>query len=103
MPEFRSTDVDSGQIDNASRGIDNDIKELQSIRAVFVNNVMSSLNPYWQGPAKQSFEEQFSAFTVLFEKLIEGYLDLNEELKKAGIAYNKADGSVMQLIAKLPK
>ena len=102
MPDFKSTDVDSEQIDNTSRGIDDDIGELQSIRSVFENDVMVNLNPHWQGQAKQSFEEQFTALVLLYEKLIEGYRDLNEELKKAGTAYNKADDSVKQLIAKLP-
>ena len=103
MADFNSTDVDSGQIENISKGIDDDISELQSICKYFESSVMANLNPYWQGTAKQSFEERFSAFTAIFEKLIEGYKDLNEELKKAGTAYNGAENSVMQLIAKLPK
>ena len=103
MPDFRSTDVDSGQIDRTTYGIDSNLSELQSIRTVFRNSVMASLNPYWQGAAKQTFEEQFAAFTDLYDKLIEAYQSLNEELKKTGSAYDRADGSVRQLIAGLPK
>ena len=103
MPDFRSTDVDSGQIDSMSKSIDGDIDELRSIRAVFESSVMVSLNPYWQGQAKQIFEEQFTAFEGLFDKLIDSYRDLNEELKKAGSAYSRADDTVKQLIEGLPR
>lgn len=102
MPDFKSTDVDSKQIENTTVSIDEDIKELLSICSVIESDVMVNLNPYWQGQAKQSFEQKFALFEMNLVKLVDGYKELNEQLKKAGITYSKADDSVRQLIAKLP-
>jgi WXG100 family type VII secretion target len=102
MPNFKSTDVDSRQIDNIAVNISDDINELLSIRSELESNVIANLGPYWQGQAKERFESQFNAWFVTFSKLVNGYMELNEQLKKAGIVYGRADDTARQLIAKMP-
>jgi len=103
MPDFKLTDVDSQQIENTASNLDNDIKELLSVCSIVKHDVMANLNFCWQGQAKQSFEQQFNLFTANLVKLVDGYKELNEHLKKAGNTYSKADESVRQLVEKLPK
>lgn len=103
MPDFKLTDVDSKQIDNASTGIDEHIEEMQAVYEVLHNNVMQNLEPCWDGQAKRNFHQQFIIFVSMYASLLKGYKDLNEQLKKASKTYAKADDSVKQLIAKLPK
>lgn len=103
MPDFKSTDVDSKQIENTAANIDRDIQELCSISSVIKDGVMVNLDPYWQGQAKESFEQQLAQFSLNLISLVDGYKELNEQLKKAGNTYSKADDSVRQLIAQLPR
>ena len=102
MPEFIFSDVDSAKIDISSKRIGDNIGELSSMSNVFQCNVMTCLNPCWCGVAKQRFEQQFSVFTELFEKLVSSYRELNERLKCAGATYSKADDLARQFVAKLP-
>ena len=103
MPDFRSTDVDSRIVSDAAASIDGYIKELQSTSKTVQSGIMPNLTPYWQGPAKESFELWFTFFSFELENLIKGYIELNEQLKKAGTEYGKADDIVKQIMAKLPK
>lgn len=103
MPDFRSTDVDSGRVSNTAGSIDQDISELQAISKIIESGVIPNLTPYWQGQAKESFEQQFNFFALELKSLVEGYQELNEQLRKAGAAYGKADDSVQQIIRRLPK
>lgn len=103
MPDFKSTDVDSKKIDNTADSIEDDVNELLSICSFIQGDVMVNLDPYWQGQAKQSFEKQFGAYYINLLKLVEGYKEINDQLKKAGVAYEKADDTVRQLIAKMPR
>lgn len=103
MPDFKMIDVDSKLIENTFTSISEDIKELLSISAILSGETMSNLNPYWQGPAKESFEMQFNVYVESFKKLVDTYETLNNQLKTAGNNYDRADDSVKQLIAKMMK
>jgi|GEM_PF-2613560 len=103
MSDFRFTNVDSLLINNAVADIDKYISELQTIATAIENGIMPSLNPYWDGQAKRLFEQKFNSDSVNVKDLVARYKELNGELKKAGNEYGKADDSVRQTIAKLPK
>ncbi|NMA33883.1 MAG: WXG100 family type VII secretion target [Clostridiaceae bacterium] len=103
MPDFRSTDVDSRQIENTAASLDEDIKALSSVCTFIRNDVMANLDPYWEGQAKQSFEQRFTRFAEALVKLVDEYRVLNDLLKRAGDTYGKADDSVRNTIAKLPR
>ncbi len=103
MPDFNSTDVDSKLVSDVANSIDNYINELQSIAKVIESGIMASLNPYWQGQAKESFEQRINFCSLDLKNLVEGYNELNEQLRKAGVAYGKADDAVLQIVSKLPK
>lgn len=103
MPDFDLTGVDSKQIENTAAGIDDNIAELLSICSVIENEVTENLNPYWQGQARQNFEQQFILFAANLSKLINEYRELNEQLKKAGKTYVNADERAGNIIAGLPK
>ena len=103
MPDHKKTDTDSEQISDAAVSIDSCISGLQSICKTADNSVMPKLIPCWQGQAKDSFEEKFILFILELTNLTAGYDELNEQLKKAAAAYAKADESVLQITAGLPK
>ena len=103
MPDFKSTDVDSGQVSVTAVSIDDYINELQSIHNKIKSGIVPNLTPYWQGPAKENFDQRITFFAVELSNLISEYKELNEQIKMAGTAYGKADDSVIQIIAKLPK
>jgi WXG100 family type VII secretion target len=103
MPNFTSTDVDSKVVSDAAASIDNFINELQSIAKAIESGIMPSLNPYWQGQARDRFEQKINSCSIDLSSLVAGYRELNEQLKKAGTEYNRADGSVRQIVANLPR
>ena len=103
MPSFTSTDVDSRLVSDTAVGIDSYISELESIAKAIEGGIMPNLNPYWQGSAKESFEQKLGLCNLDLTGLVEKYKELNEQLKKAGAEYGRADDSVKQIVAKLPK
>lgn len=103
MPDFRLTDVDTKLIESTANAIGEDIEVLMSISVALSSSIMTELHPCWQGPAKESFEKQFGAFSDTFRKYAENCKQLNEQLKAAGGRYRGADDAVKQLITQLPK
>lgn len=103
MPDYKSTDVDSKQVDSTAKGIEAEIKELVSINAILASSILVNLEPYWQGPAMESFKTQFLAYKESFRKFVDEHEELNENLQAAGKNYGQADDSVRQLIGKMAK
>lgn len=103
MPNFKSTDVDSRLVSDAAASIDDYLRELESMFKMVESGIVPNLTPYWQGLAKENFEQKIAFFALQLSDIIAGYKDLNEQLKKSGMAYDKTDDSVKQIIAKLPK
>jgi WXG100 family type VII secretion target len=62
---------------------------------------MFELNPYWDGAAKQSFENKFMMFIENFEKLVNSFESLNDKLKETMKTYDTADNDVTSAIGKL--
>ena len=103
MPDFRFTNVDSKLVSDAATSIDNYINELQSITIAIESGIMPSLNPHWQGQARDRFEQKITSSSLDLKSLVDGYKELNDQIKKAGASYTKADNAVIQIVAKLPK
>ena len=103
MPDFRFTDVDSEYINSAVAKIDGYISDLQSMQKIFGSDIISSLEPYWQGMAKIAFDQKFIRFTLDYTEIIKGYNELNMQLKEAAKKYEGADSQVKQIIARLPR
>jgi len=103
MPNFISTDVDSQRVIEAAYKNDEYMDEYQRIFNELANNIMPSLDPYWEGQAKSGFEQRFAAFTQKFRDLMVEYATLNYNLGITGEEYRDADSITKQIIAGLPK
>lgn len=103
MPDYKLTGVDMARITNTANSIADDIKELNAIQAEIKNNIVPLLDQHWQGLAKQSFDNRITVYLAGYSGLVDGYSQLNDQLKKAGEAYGGADNEAKQIIAKLPK
>jgi WXG100 family type VII secretion target len=96
------TETDTGSIANAVASVRDDVGAISGVRDVLSQQVLSELEPYWQGAAKDAFTRQFTEFVTAFGEFTKGCEALNAELDKAGANYNGADEHVLQLIAGLP-
>jgi len=103
MPNFISTDVDSQKVIEAALKIDEHMDEYQKIYSEIADNIMTSLDPYWEGLAKSGFEQRFALFTQKFKNLMIAYATLNYNLGITGEGYREADAVTKQIIAGLPK
>jgi uncharacterized protein YukE len=103
MPEYNFTQVDSGLVGSAATVIGGQIDELRTIAKTVGNDFITAMNPYWQGPAKQNFDNKIVFFNYTLLNVIAEYAQLNDELIKASDLYGKADEAALSSIAKLPK
>jgi WXG100 family type VII secretion target len=103
MPDINHTDVDSAALGNIASSIGEDIKELEYVLKQIGVGTASTLNQYWQGAAKDSFDAKRAGLSDNLTKFIESYKTLNEKLTKAAASYDKADGVVNQAVARLPR
>lgn len=104
MPDFKMTAVDGKQVLATSNSIlDDDINSLLAISSDNEKNIISQIDPCWAGAAKEAFVRDFIQYTSGLTKLLDGYRELAEQLRKAGENYDKADEMVRQLITKLQR
>jgi len=103
MPNFISTDVDSQKVIEAAYKTEEYMDEYQRIYNELANNIMPSLDPYWEGQAKSGFEQRFATFTQKFRDLMIEYMTLNFNLGIVGEDYRGADAITKQIITGLPK
>jgi WXG100 family type VII secretion target len=96
------TDVDADRVLSVKAQIANDIANIKKTQNTLKTQIISSLSPYWQGPAFESFTQQFNAFLTAIESYAKSCETLNGELDKAGRGYNGADAEVRRLVAGLP-
>jgi WXG100 family type VII secretion target len=99
---MNNVDVDADRVLNVKAQIVNDLTNIGRVRDVLKGQVITALEPYWQGRAKDLFTQQFTAFLTAFEAFTKACDELNEELGRAGKNYNAADDEVRRKVAGLP-
>jgi len=97
------TDVDADRVLSAEAQIANDISGMARSRDVFKNQILSALDPCWRGVAKDTFTEQWNAFTEAFVNFVKECETLNHDLEITAKGYNSADSEARRLANSLPK
>ena len=97
------TDVDADRVLNAKTQIANDISGMAKVWDIFKNQIISTLDPYWRGQAKDTFTSQWGAFTATFGNFVKDSETLNNELERTARGYSNADGEARRLANSLPR
>ncbi len=103
MANFLKTKVDSIDLNNTSKSIDDEIEQLKIIYNFFAEDLSTSLDSHWSGASKMIFDRRKVSLIESISQIIKELEELNETLKNCSKNYEATDGKVKIVINNLYK
>ena len=103
LASITHTKTDSERLTSVANSNGTDLAALQAMLTRVLQQTVPSLDLIWQGDAKNRFCTQAASLGEQMRALLDSYVELNDQLRAAGLEYSRTDDSVKALVAKLPK